>query len=182
MICRIQNPAIPRAARGGAAHGGAAGRGGDGQDGTPTRRFAQNTIVFSSSQTMKKPSGTCLWRHEQTKFYLNRWGTRPTVDKRLTRGTTAALRSWLLSNVTTLVGLCKPCSRKACLGEGLSLSFGNRLVECKTRTYHGQVGASRGRAAHGGARQSRAGQDADGFFRPGDNRPCCPQGHRKITV
>ena len=42
--CRIQNPDIPRAGRGGAAHGRAAGRSGAGQGGTPTGRFAQEAI------------------------------------------------------------------------------------------------------------------------------------------
>ena len=43
LICRVQNPNIPRAGRGRAAHGGAAGAGGAGQDGTPTGRVAQET-------------------------------------------------------------------------------------------------------------------------------------------
>ena len=46
--CRIQNPDIPQAARGGPGQGstgGAAGQGGAGQDGTPTGRFDQETTV-----------------------------------------------------------------------------------------------------------------------------------------
>ena len=43
ITCRIQNPDIPQAGRGGAAHGGAAMRDGAGQDGTSTGRFAQET-------------------------------------------------------------------------------------------------------------------------------------------
>ena len=50
--CRIQNPDI-RAGRVGATHGGAAGRGGAGQDGTPTDRFAQETIVLRTVQGME---------------------------------------------------------------------------------------------------------------------------------
>ena len=40
--------------RGGAARGGAAGRGGDGQGRTPTGRFAQNTTVSLTLQTIEE--------------------------------------------------------------------------------------------------------------------------------
>ena len=57
MTCRVQNPVIPQAGRGGAAHGGAAGPGRAGQDGTPTGRFAQETTVPLARQCIED---TCL--------------------------------------------------------------------------------------------------------------------------
>ena len=54
LTCRIQNPDIPRAGRGSAAHGGAAGWGGAGQNGTPTVRFAQETTVPLTPQTIEE--------------------------------------------------------------------------------------------------------------------------------
>ena len=50
VICRIQNPYIPRAGRGGAAHGRVAGRGGARHFGTPTDRFAHETSVHFAFQ------------------------------------------------------------------------------------------------------------------------------------
>ena len=41
--CRIQNPDVPRAGRGGAANGGAAGQGGAWQDSMPVGRFVKET-------------------------------------------------------------------------------------------------------------------------------------------
>ena len=48
--CRIQNPDIPRAVRGGVAHGGVAGRSRIRQNGMPTDRFAQETNDHLASQ------------------------------------------------------------------------------------------------------------------------------------
>ena len=53
IICQIQNPDILRVGRDPSAHGGTAGRGGDGQDGTPTDRFAQETAVPLTLQTIE---------------------------------------------------------------------------------------------------------------------------------
>ena len=52
------------------------------------------------------------------------------VDKQFIRGTTAALRSWLRTNVPTLICLCETSSCKACPGANktrkpLSLALGD---------------------------------------------------------
>ena len=59
-ICRIQNPDIQRAGRNEAAPGGTVGRGGDGQDGTPTDRFAKETIVPLTFQTIADNPPGCV--------------------------------------------------------------------------------------------------------------------------
>ena len=52
MTCRMKNTDIPRAGRDEAAHCGTLGR--DGQDGTPTGRFAQDTAVPLTVQTIEE--------------------------------------------------------------------------------------------------------------------------------
>ena len=54
--CRVQNPDIPRAGRGGAAHGAAAGPGWAGPEGMSTVRLAQETSV---PRTHKGTEGNC---------------------------------------------------------------------------------------------------------------------------
>ena len=54
LTCRNQNSDIPRASRYVTAHGGTAGRGEDGQNGMPTNRFAQNTAVLLTPQTIEE--------------------------------------------------------------------------------------------------------------------------------
>ena len=68
----------------------------------------------------RKPSWTCLWKHEQTNRYVNRWKTKYPVDVCFIRGTTTALRSWLLTSVPIPNCLCKPFSFKACPGKFVS--------------------------------------------------------------
>ena len=53
IICRTQNPEIPRAGWGRAANGRVAGQGGAGQDGTPTGRFAQETTDPLAPQSIE---------------------------------------------------------------------------------------------------------------------------------
>ena len=73
IICRVQNPDLPRAGRYGAAHCGTAGPGGDEQHRTPTGRFHQEKNAPLTLQTMEKiTSWACLRRHEQRKSYVNR--------------------------------------------------------------------------------------------------------------
>ena len=52
IICRAQNPNIPRAVRDGAAHGGVAGCGGAEQNRTPTGRVAQKPTVLLAPQNI----------------------------------------------------------------------------------------------------------------------------------
>ena len=53
MTCRIQNPDIPRAGRGGVAHGGPARSGWAGREGTSTVRLAPATSVPGAHQGTK---------------------------------------------------------------------------------------------------------------------------------
>ena len=113
IICWIQGPDIPQAGRGGAAHGEAAGRSGAGQDGTPTGRSAQETTVSLALQASRASKTTVL--NDPWEARANEVLCKPVEehDNRLTRGTTAALRSWLLTSGPSPICLCKPFSRKA---------------------------------------------------------------------
>ena len=64
---------VPRASQHGAAHGGTAGPGRDGQHRTPTGRFAQEktALLIYSPDNGKMISWAFLWKHEQSKPYVN---------------------------------------------------------------------------------------------------------------
>ena len=98
---------VPRAGRGGAAPGWAAGRGGDGQDGTPTDRFDQNTtdlLTFETTEENRKK--TVLGMSLEASTYEPPFKPIEEQNQRLNRGTTAALRAWLLTNVPMHICLC----------------------------------------------------------------------------
>ena len=87
ITCRVQNPNLPRAGRGGAAHGGAAGRGGVGRiraelnaDGSVRPGDNRPVCLLGHRRQL-----LCmiLWKHEQTKSYVNRWVNK---NVRLTTG------------------------------------------------------------------------------------------------
>ena len=71
QTCSIKNPDIPRAIRGGAAHGGAA-RGRAGWDADGSVRPENNRTSYPPDNR-REPSWACLWKHEQTNSYVNRW-------------------------------------------------------------------------------------------------------------
>ena len=112
--CRVQTPDIPQAGRYGRR--GRAGTGSTGRRRDCLRRRKQPLLP---SRRWKITFWVCLWKHEQRKPYVNRWrnktrGWQP-VYPRFIRGTTSALRSWLLTKVPTPICPCKPFSCKACL-------------------------------------------------------------------
>ena len=93
---------------------------------------------------------------------------------RFIRGTTAALRSWLLTSGSTPTCLCKPLSCEACPGERSPI---RRLPHPDMRTTGGSRQGNARR--NGGAGRGRAGRDANGSVRPGDDRPSCRPQHRR---
>ena len=119
--CRIQNPNIPRAGRGGAAR-------------TAERRGEQSRAERDADGSVRpgknRPSDplanqrqtlwTSLRKHERIQSDVNRWRNkargRPAVDNRFISGTRSALCSWLLAGVPTPICLLKPFSCKACPG------------------------------------------------------------------
>ena len=121
-----------------AAHSGAAGQGGVGQDGTPTGRFDQETTDPVALQGIEDKLSKlsfgitnerilCKPREEQNpRLTRGLSAVYPqfisAVDNRFIRGTTAALRSWLLTSVPTPICLRKPFSCKACSGNRYSNS------------------------------------------------------------
>ena len=58
--------------RGGARRGGRAGRGRAGRDSDRSVRPEDKSPPYPPNHR-KKPSWGCLWKHEQTNSYLNRW-------------------------------------------------------------------------------------------------------------
>ena len=115
--CRVQNPDIPRAGRGGAAHG----RAGRDVDGSVRRGDIRPSCP---PEYRRRLSRTSLRKHEQSNSYL-----KPTEEQnpRLTPGlsvvhprfisrTKSVLCSWMLTSVPALICLCKPFSCKACPG------------------------------------------------------------------
>ena len=130
QICRVQNPDIQRAVRGGAAHGGAAGGAGQAGSGRrrvglprrhpsrlPPRALKQTVLdVSSEGRTNKYP---CKAIAEQS--------------ERLIRGTAAALRSWLLTSGPTPFCSCEPFSRKACPGTRMLQTWAPHARTSQTR-------------------------------------------------
>ena len=130
VIRNLSNPK-PGHTTGGLIRGGARREGGSGR-----RRAAQDAdgTIHPGDNRPSYPSDdaritfwACLWKHEQRKSYLNRWGPMEEQNPRLTRGSSAvyprfingtrsALRSLLLTGVPTPICLCKPFSCKACPG------------------------------------------------------------------
>ena len=88
--------------RGGTWRGGGAGRGWAGRG---RRRVGppggQPTLLLPARR--RQLSWTTFRKHEQPKSYVNRWANKArglsAVDNRFIRGATAALRSWLLTNL-----------------------------------------------------------------------------------
>ena len=120
--------------RGGARRGGGAGPGRTGrrQNGSPRRKLS---LVPPKASKTHAPNAPPEARTSEIQF-------KPMGEhnERLACGTTAALRSWLLTSGPPPC-LCKPFSCKACLG--------------KIRTNHGWVGSGRRTAGRGGARPGR---------------------------
>ena len=93
-------------------------RSGARQFGTPTDRFCHGDYrSLCPPGHQEQLFWTSLGKHEQMKSYLKLWKNTitgwPAVDKRFISGTTAVLRSWLLTSEMTLVCLCKPFLCKA---------------------------------------------------------------------
>ena len=156
------------------------GRGGDGQDGTPTERFAQETTVpdrpyYPPDDRGQRP-WACLWKHEQREPYVNRWGNKASGCSRFIRGTAAALRSWLLTNVPTPNCFCKFFSCKTC-PEIISVNLFHARHVRKHDLSSAKPGHITGRSRWGGARRDgeagreQTGRVGDGSGRPGDNCP-----------
>ena len=83
----------------------------------PTDRFTQNTGGPLTFQTIEENPPGCVSGSTNKRIAMQTdGGTKPAVDQRFIRGTTGALRSWLLTNVPTPSCLCKPFSCKACPG------------------------------------------------------------------
>ena len=116
IICRFQNPNIPRASR-----AGRTGRqGGIGQDGTPTEQLPEDRRLSYPPRPRINVAWTLLQKHEQAKYYVKRWrnttiGWRA-IYVRFMSGTRSALCSWMLTSAPSPVCLCKFFSCKACPG------------------------------------------------------------------
>ena len=138
--CRTQNPDIPRARQGGARHGRAAGRGRARRQGKarPGGRAGPGgdwdsggsvhpgkNYQFCPPGQRRHTSATIHRKHECTKSYLNRMGEH---GDGLIAGTTAAVRSWLLTSGQTPFCFCKCFSCKACPG--------SRMVGTSSRPHH----------------------------------------------
>ena len=123
LFTHVSNPkpghTTGRSGRGGARREGGAGRGWAGWDADGSVCPGDNRPSYLPDDR-KKLSSACLWKREQRKLYVNRWRNKtsgwPAVYSLFVRGTTAALRSWLLINVLTPNCLCGPFLYKACPG------------------------------------------------------------------
>ena len=101
--------------RGGRCKRGGAGQGGEGRRGTAA---GLSPRIYLSILLPREPRSNCpldISSEARTNKILCKpnLGTQRAVDERFIRGTTAALRSWLLTSVPTPICLCKRCSCKA---------------------------------------------------------------------
>ena len=112
LICRIPNPDIPRAGRGGAAHGGALGRcgGRTGRQrvGSPRKQEDKKTTVPLALRGMEDNCSNVFSEARTDR------GSKPAVDNQFITGTTAALRAWLWTSVPTPICFYISFSCKAC--------------------------------------------------------------------
>ena len=124
VICRIQNPDIPRAVRVGAP-GGTAGRGREGLDANRTVRLGSTRSSYPPRHR-RQVAWTNLQKHESAKFNLNRMrkqkqqlktGTSA-IHPRFVCGTRTAFCIWLLTSgpAPAQFCLCKKTSCKTCPG------------------------------------------------------------------
>ena len=122
IICRLQNPDIPRAARVG-AHGRVARRGRAGLFANRTVRLGNNpsshspkaskTRRLNVSPEARTSESLCKPMEEQSPRLTT---GSSAVYQRFITGARSALSSWLPTSGTTPFCLCKPFSCKACSG------------------------------------------------------------------
>ena len=113
--------------RGGARRGGGAERGRAGRDADGSVRPGNShpACLPKLPGQRRQLYWTNLRKNEQTNSYVNRWGNKTSTSRavyvRYIRGTTAALRSWLLTSGQLPICPCKPFSCKVCLGTNNAL-------------------------------------------------------------
>ena len=172
--------------RGGARRDGGAGRERSGWDADESVRPEYNRPSYPSDDRREKPLGVTLEARTKGTLCKPKGEQNPQLNRihqRSIRGTTAALRSWLLTTVPMPICLCKPLSCKASPGI-MDLARGSfSLVHVPVNAYQGSChmiihlnnylsnpkpryttgGARRGGTRRGGgAGQERAGWDDDG--------------------